>query len=247
MRPPVNEAEDEDYIKPPPPVSCKTSGRRNRGLRQGKRVAPDKCTRQLCFKSNGNISESKSENPVQKGLPTESLVSCDPDVTVPASRVNSSLQRWRAKMRTSNPRWSVPDPKQARASFVGFASGSPKTPKISSWPVSEASILNSFSDEKLVSLKKLSMISNDDKASHDFKSNSGAYMMVSSLIFTMFFGKLFGIVGTLILVCSLYPHRKNHHGTENMVAFNWPEKGSPEECKKRVIMAGLLERKNHYR
>ncbi|KAI3812207.1 hypothetical protein L1987_16914 [Smallanthus sonchifolius] len=114
---------------------------------------------------------------------------------------------------------------------------------------SEAHVLKSLFDEESVSLKKVSMTSNGE-VSGGPKSNPGAYIMVSILFFTMFLGKLLGILCTLILVCSLYPHRKNDGNdvriSENMVV-NWPDKGSPEEYKKRVIMAGLLERKSHYR
>lgn len=93
-----------------------------------------------------------------------------------------------------------------------------------------------------VSLNNISVISNN-KVNVGGKSNSGACIMVSSLFFTMFFGKLFGIVCTLlILVWFLYPHDRKSDVKENMVVV----KGSPEEYKKRVIMAGLLERKSHY-
>ncbi|KAK9052008.1 hypothetical protein SSX86_028636 [Deinandra increscens subsp. villosa] len=184
MRPPVTETDDhEHYIKLPPTVAGRTSGRRNRDLRQRKRVvAPGKYARQL--------SElSKSENPVQKGF------------------------------------------------------GSPKAPKITG-PVSEPEphTLKSCSDEEVP------VCLNDKTRKSKLESNSGGYMiMVSSLFFTMFFGKLVGIVGTLILVCSLCSHRKNDVPVSENMVVKWSEKGSPEENKKRVIMAGLLERKNHYR
>lgn len=83
------------------------------------------------------------------------------------------------------------------------------------------------------------------------ESNSGVYLMTSSLFFTIFLGKFFGILCTLILVYSLnYPHRKSDGNdgrrSENVVV-KLPEKGSPEEYNKRVIMEGLLERKSHHR
>ena len=42
MRPPIMETDDGDYIKLPPTVTGKTSGRRNPGLQHWKRVAPEK-------------------------------------------------------------------------------------------------------------------------------------------------------------------------------------------------------------
>ncbi|KAI3714096.1 hypothetical protein L1987_72686 [Smallanthus sonchifolius] len=116
-------------------------------------------------------------------------------------------------------------------------------------PVQKEHVLKSLFDEESVSLKKVSLTSNGE-VNGGPKSNPGVYIMISSLFFTMFFGKLLGILCTLILVCSLYPHRKNDGNdvriSKNMVV-NWPDKGSPEEYKKIVIMAGLLERKSHYR
>ncbi|KAJ0432477.1 hypothetical protein HanIR_Chr17g0859651 [Helianthus annuus] len=117
-------------------------------------------------------------------------------------------------------------------------------------PVPKTHVLKSLFNEESVCLKQLSTTISNNNVNSGTKSNSGAYMMVSSLFFTMFFGKLFGILCTLVLVCSLYPYRKNDvigvRMTENVVV-KWPEEGSPEEYKKRVIMAGLLERKSHYR
>lgn len=78
MRPPVSEPDDGDYVKLPPTVGSsysrvtgETSGRRNPGLQQRKRVAPEKFIRQLSIKSNsnrfsGNISAGESANPVEK-------------------------------------------------------------------------------------------------------------------------------------------------------------------------------------
>ncbi|KAI3698772.1 hypothetical protein L2E82_42588 [Cichorium intybus] len=204
MRPPVIETEDGDYKKVSPTIgssystgSSKTSGRRNRDLLQRKRVAAETYIRQLSVKSNtnsfsGNISEGKSENPVEK-----------------------------------NPQ---------------------KAQKTSS-PVSEIDKSIFFSGEKSVSSRKPSMISSA-KVRGGPESNSGLYLMVSSMFFTMFLGKFFGILCTLILLCSLYPHRKddeyNGHRSINVVA-NSPENGSREDYKKRVIMEGLLERRSHNR
>ncbi|KAI3502232.1 hypothetical protein L1887_30264 [Cichorium endivia] len=116
-------------------------------------------------------------------------------------------------------------------------------------PVSEINNSISFSGEKSVSSRKPSMISNA-KVRGGPESNSGLYLMVSSMFFTMFLGKFFGILCTLILLCSLYPHRKddenNGHSSINMVA-NSPENGLREDYKKRVIMEGLLERRSHNR
>ncbi|KAK1437925.1 hypothetical protein QVD17_03725 [Tagetes erecta] len=91
-------------------------------------------------------------------------------------------------------------------------------------PVTEPCISKSFSDEETVCVKKkLSMVSNNE-VNDGVKSNSGGYVMND--------GSDVGL-------------------SENMVVGS-PEKGlaeegSPEEYRKRVIMAGLLERKNHYR
>ncbi|KAL7609951.1 uncharacterized protein LOC111884629 [Lactuca sativa] len=116
-------------------------------------------------------------------------------------------------------------------------------------PVSETNLSISFPAEKSASHKKLS-INLNGKVNGGLQSNSGVYLMVSSLFFTMFLGKFLGILCTLILVCSVYPHRKddrnNGQRSINMVA-NLPEKGSPEDDKKRVIMEGLLNRKSHNR
>ncbi|KAI3824716.1 hypothetical protein L1987_06186 [Smallanthus sonchifolius] len=200
MRPPVLETDKEDYIKLPSPVrssntavSGAISGRRNQDLQQKKGVAPEKYIRQLSIKSNGNITEGKSETQLEKD--------------------------------------------------------SQKTPKITR-SVSEA-ILIKFSDEESISLKNPSnYISNNKVSGGDPKSNSGPYLMASCLFFTIFLGKLFGIMCTLILVCSLYRPRKNNDGNGSRrlknVVVNSPEKGSLE-YNKRVIINGLLERKSRYR
>ncbi|KAI3717308.1 hypothetical protein L1987_68850 [Smallanthus sonchifolius] len=195
MRPPVLESDERDYIKLPSPIRSsytgEISGRRNRDLHQKKRVAYEKYIRQLSVKSNGNITEGKSETQLEKD--------------------------------------------------------SHNTPKITR-SVSEA-ILIKFSDEESVSLKNPSNISND-KINGGPKSNYGPYLMASCLFFTIFLGKLFGIMCTLILVCSLYHPRKSNDGngsrrSKNAVV-NSPEKGSLE-YNKRVIINGLLERKSRYR
>ncbi|PWA82258.1 hypothetical protein CTI12_AA178610 [Artemisia annua] len=178
MRPPVMETDDGDYVKLPPTVrsSCtkvksKTSGR-------GKRVAPEKYTRQLSVKSNtnslsGEIPVTKQENPVQKGVKK-----CTKPV-IPVSDINISV---------------------------------------------------AFPGEKSVCMEKVN---------GGYESKSGLYIMVSSLFFTIFLGKFLGILCTLILVYSIYPHRKNDGNDgrrlENMVVKS-PEKGSPEGYNKRVIM-----------
>lgn len=109
-------------------------------------------------------------------------------------------------------------------------------------PISDENIAISFSGDKSVCLKKVN--------GGPPESNSGVYLMASSLFFTIVMGKFFGILCTLILVCSFYPYRKNDvndgRRSINMVV-NSPEKGSPEELKKKVIMEGLLERKNYNR
>ncbi|KAK9064406.1 hypothetical protein SSX86_015788 [Deinandra increscens subsp. villosa] len=180
MRPTVTETEDGDYIKLPP--SPNGSSRRNR---QGKRVGPERYTRQLSVRSNGSNTSD----------------------------------------------------------------GKPITRSASEPHMSSTNICN----EKKVSSKKTSDISYD-KVSYapEFgpEWNSGACLMISSLFFTVFLGKFFGILCTLILVYSLYPHhRKNGGGysrkSRNVVA-NSPEKGSLD-YKRRVIMDGLLERKSNYR
>ncbi|KAI3728796.1 hypothetical protein L6452_17439 [Arctium lappa] len=120
-------------------------------------------------------------------------------------------------------------------------------------PVSETNISVPFPGEKSVSLKKLNLnISNSKVSGGPESSNSGVYLMVTSLFFTIFLGKILGILCTLILLYSLFPRRKrdvnynDDRGSMNMVGKS-PEKGSPEEYKKRVIMEGLLERKSHNR
>ncbi|KAL4569808.1 hypothetical protein LXL04_025452 [Taraxacum kok-saghyz] len=110
----------------------------------------------------------------------------------------------------------------------------------------EANSSLSFPGEKSISLKKQSKNSNDE-VSGGHESNSGVYLMVSCLFFTMFLGKFFGILCTLLLLCSVYPHRKDdkNNGQRSInMAANSPERGSTEDYKKRVIMEGLLERKS---
>lgn len=105
---------------------------------------------------------------------------------------------------------------------------------------SEALISRSYLDDESVCWKKPSdTITNESK--------SGLYLMFSSIFFTIFLGKFFGIMCTLVLVCSLYGclDRKNdgNDGRKSeKVVVDMPEKGSPEH-NKRVIMDGLLERK----
>lgn len=184
------ETDDGDYVKLPPSVrssytkaTSKTSGR-------GKRVAPEKYTRQLSVKSNtnslsGEILENKKETLVEKGINKR----CEKPVI----------------------------------------------------PVSDMNIPVAFPGEKSVCMEKVN-------GGHE--SKSGLYIMVSSLFFTIFLGKFLGILCTLILVYSIYPHRKNDgddgRRLEDMVV-KLPEKGSPEGYNKRIIMEGLLERKSHNR
>ncbi|KAD7478999.1 hypothetical protein R6Q59_005219 [Mikania micrantha] len=91
--------------------------------------------------------------------------------------------------------------------------------------VSEAN----FPEEESISLKQKNNISNQE-VNHGY---SGAYFMVISLFFTVFLGKFFGILSTLIFVCSpLYIHRKidgnDGRKSKTMVADS-PEQ---KECHK---------------
>ncbi|KAK1422882.1 hypothetical protein QVD17_18171 [Tagetes erecta] len=107
---------------------------------------------------------------------------------------------------------------------------------------SEALISRSFSDDESVSWRKPSNIVTNES------NSSCVYLMVSILFFTIFLGKVFGIICTLVLACSLYgyPHRKNDGNDSRKSEKVVVEKGSPE-YNKRVIMDGLLKRKSHYR
>lgn len=177
------ETDDGDYVKLPPTVrssytkvTSKTSGR-------GKRVAPEKYTRQLSVKSNtnslsGEIPENKQENPVEKGI------------------------------------------KQCKKPVI---------------PVSDMNIPVAFPGEKSVCMEKVN---------GGYESKSGLYIMVSSLFFTIFLGKFLGILCTLILVYSIYPHRKNDGNDgrrlENIVVKS-PERGLPDDYNKSHN-AGFVEK-----
>ncbi|GJT74109.1 cystathionine beta-synthase protein [Tanacetum coccineum] len=106
-------------------------------------------------------------------------------------------------------------------------------------PVSDMNIPVAFSGEKSVCMEKVN---------GGYQSKSGLYIMVGSLFFTIFLGKFLGILCTLILVYFIYPHRKNDGNDgrrlEN-IEVKSPEKGSPEDYNKRVIMEGLLKRSHN--
>ncbi|PWA39947.1 hypothetical protein CTI12_AA567330 [Artemisia annua] len=73
MRPPVMETDDGDYVKLPPTVRSSCTKVTSKTSRRGKRVAPEKYTRQLSVKSNtnslsGEIPETKQETPIEKGV-----------------------------------------------------------------------------------------------------------------------------------------------------------------------------------
>ncbi|KAL8228841.1 hypothetical protein R6Q57_013741 [Mikania cordata] len=102
--------------------------------------------------------------------------------------------------------------------------------------VSEAN----FPEEESISLKQKNNISNQE-VNHGY---SGAYFMVISLFFTVFLGKIFGILSTLIFVCSpLYIHRKidgnDGRKSKTMVA----DSPDQQECNKSrdICVAGKKE------